>query len=134
MSFICTIRNPYHRVFSLFSKRFLTSTEKPKIEEFEDFFHERVENNIEFTKTINMFDERVPDYILRSENLYQDYLKIPFIVDSKLNKCGILEDICNRKINKGSGTLDIENYLTSSVKEKIYKMFQSHFELFGYQK
>ena len=81
-----------------------------------------------------MFDERVPDYILRSENLYQDYLKIPFIVDSKLNKCGILEDICNRKINKGSGTLDIENYLTSSVKEKIYKMFQSHFELFGYQK
>lgn len=134
MSFICTIRHPYHRVFSLFSKRFLDPSEKPRIEEFEDFFHERIENGVEFTKTINMFDERVPDYVLRSENLYEDYLKIPFVMESKLNKCGILEDICNRKINKGYGNIDSESYLTPSVKGKIYKMFQSHFELFGYEK
>ena len=134
MSFICTIRHPYYRVFSLFSKRFLDPSEKPRIEEFEDFFHERIETGVEFTKTINMFDERVPDYVLRSENLYEDYLKIPFVMESKLNKCGILEDICNRKINKGHGTIDSESYLTPSVKGKIYKMFQSHFELFGYEK
>jgi hypothetical protein len=109
-------------------------TKKPEIKEFEDFFHERIEIDTEFTRTTNMFDLRVPDFVLRAENLYEDYLKIPFILNSKLYECGILEDICNRKINKGSGTLDIEKYLTSSVKEKIYKMFQSHFELFGYQK
>ena len=134
MSLICTIRHPYQRVFSLFSRRFMDPNNKPEIIEFENFFHERIETDLEFIKTSNMFDKRVPDYILRSENLLEDYQKIPCIFDSKLNQCGILQDICNRKINKSFGKLDIENYLTSSVKEKIYKMFQSHFELFGYQR
>ena len=134
MFFICTIRHPYYRIFSLFSRKFINSTKKPDVKEFEDFFHERIETDIEFTRTTNMFDLRAPDFILRSENLYEDYLKIPFILESKLNKCGILEDICNRKVNKGLTTLNPENYLTPSVKEKIYKMFQSHFDLFGYEK
>jgi len=134
MSFICTMRHPYYRCFSIFNRKFMGSTKKPEIKEFEEFFHERIEIDTEFTQTTNMFDLRVPDFVLRAENLYEDYLKIPFILNSKLYECGILEDICNRKINKGSETLDIEKYLTSSVKEKIYKMFQSHFELFGYQK
>jgi hypothetical protein len=112
----------------------LEPTKKPEIKEFEDFSHEIIEIDPEFTRTTNMFESRVPDFVLRAENLYEDYLKIPFILDSKLYKCGILEDICNRKINKGLGTLNIEKYLTSSVEEKIYKMFQSHFDLFGYEK
>lgn len=134
MTFICSMRNPYLRVFSLFSRRFLNPQNKPEISEFEDFFNETIEVEPEFTKTANMFEDRVPDYILRSENLYEDYLKIPFVYESKLNQCGILEDICNRKINIGLGTLAPEIYLTESVKTKIYRMFQPHFELFGYEK
>lgn len=134
MTFICSMRNPYLRVFSMFSRRFLKPENKPEINEFEDFFHETIEVDPEFTKTTNMFEDRIPDYILRSENLYEDYLKIPFVNESKLNQCGILEDICNRKINIGLGTLTPELYLTESVKNKIYKMFQPHFELFGYEK
>ena len=134
LSLICTLRHPYQRVFSLFSRRFLNPNQKPEISEFESFFHERIENDIEFVKTSKMFDNRIPDYVIKSENLYEDYLKIPFIKDSKLNQYGILQDICNRKINKSFGTIDSESYLTQSVKEKIYKMFESHFELFGYQK
>lgn len=133
MTFICSMRHPYYRVFSLFSRRFI-EPKNPEVIDLETFFHERIETDVEFTRTVNMFDSRVPDYILRAESLYEDYLKIPFVVESKLNKCGILEDICNRKINKGLNTLNPADYLTPSVKDKIYKMFQSHFELFGYEK
>jgi hypothetical protein len=134
MSFICTMRHPYYRAFSVFARKFLRTLERPKVQDFETFFHEVIEIDLEFTKTTNMFDSRVPDYVIKSESLYEDYLKIPFVNESKLNKCGILEDICNRRINKGLDTLNPTDYLTPSVKEKIYRMFQSHFELFGYEK
>jgi hypothetical protein len=134
MNFICSMRHPYYRCFSIFGRRFIDQTKKPEVYEFEKYFHESIETNIEFTRTTNMFDLRVPDFVLRAENLYEDYLKIPFIAESKLKEVGILEDLCKRKVNKGIETLNPENYLTPSVKEKIYKMFQSHFDLFGYEK
>ena len=61
LSLICTVRHPYQRVFSLFSRRFLDKNIKPEISEFEEFFHTRIENDIEFTKTTNMFNQRIPE-------------------------------------------------------------------------
>jgi hypothetical protein len=43
---------------------------------------------------------RKPDYVLRVETLYEDYIKIPFVRNSLLNTSGILKDLCSKKMNR----------------------------------
>ena len=132
LSFICAIRNPYHRVLSMYQSH----AKDPSIENFEKFIDERIIKNshnpiFKFSEILN---NRSPDYLIRTENLYEDILKIPFITDSDLNSSGILKNFCDKKINQSYHQLNPEEYLTPRIKEIIHSLSSDHFDLFGYER
>jgi hypothetical protein len=136
MSLISTARNPYDRVFSHF-RRYSKRNVKPLQHDFEKFIEDLIDNKTSdlqfFCKTIQSLGHRTPDYIIRKENMYEDYLKIPFIKNSKLVSCGILEEMCEKKINDHL-SYDSSDYYTEEIKEKVYSFMKIEFESFGYSK
>ena len=138
MSLISTARNPYERVFSYFNRQFLGRNIKPTQGEFEKFIQDLIENKTNFikffTKPVQSLIERVPDYIIRKENMYEDYLKIPFVKDSKLVSCGILEEMCNRKINDNAVSYNSSDFYTDHIRNQIYDFFKVEFDVFGYSR
>jgi hypothetical protein len=132
LSFICAIRNPYRRVLSMYQSH----AKDPSIENFEKFIDERVikNTNLPIFKFSSFFKDRIPNYFIRTENLYEDIIKIPFIKDSDLNSSGVLKNFCDKKINKSYNQLNPDEYLTPHIKEIIYNISSDHFDLFGYER
>jgi hypothetical protein len=130
--FIATIRNPYsqlvseHLFFNLYDK-----DEQTYIDEFENFLNKKfqITNNSCFS-----FKERVPDYILRVENLYEDYMKIPFIKDSEFSKSGTLKKLIDSNINKGRQVIDWKRFYNKNLADLVYYNTSRYFELFNYNK
>lgn len=138
MTFICTTRNPYERIFSMFKlgrysfRRIrLGFAPVPTKEDFEKFYTDFIEKGFKTYKPI--FNQRRPDYVVRNENMFEDLLKIPFVRDSKLNTCGILEEMCQSKLNS-SPQLDFNEYIDERMKNIIYEEFKEEFEIGNYQK
>jgi hypothetical protein len=134
LSFICAVRNPYHRVLSMFQSQF---DGQLTVENFEKFINERLTFNSRgpiFNKFSEILHGRRPNYLIRTENLYEDILKIPFIRDSDLNSSGILKNFCDKKINQSYNQLNPEEYLTPRIKEHIHSLCSDHFDLFGYER
>ena len=139
LSFICAIRNPYHRVLSmyqsLFEHPYYSRNQHKSVENFEQYVNDRIVKDkslwFEFSSS---FKDRSPDYLIRTENLYDDILKIPFIRDSDLNSSGILKNFCDKKINQSYTQLNPEEYLTPRIKEIIHSLSSDHFDLFGYER
>ena len=130
-SFICAIRNPYHRVLSMYQSQ----VKDPSVGDFEKFIDERIViNKLLLFKFSSSLNDRSPDYLIRTENLYEDILKIPFIRDSDLNSSGILKNFCDKKINQSYNQLNPEEYLTPRIKEIIHSLSSDHFDLFGYER
>jgi hypothetical protein len=138
MSLISTARNPYERVFSFFNRQFVGRDIKPTQGEFEKFIQDLIENKTHFIKFFNKplecLAKRVPDYIIRRENMYEDYLKIPFVKDSKLVSCGILEEMCNRRLNDNVVSYTSSDFYTDQIKEQVYSFIKIEFDSFGYSK
>lgn len=149
LSFICVIRHPYQRVLSMYqyahqvSKVFMHQVENnfetANVDNFEKFINDTIvkngqENNSTFFGFSETIKHRMPNYIVKTENLYEDLIKIPFIKESDLNNSGILKNFCDRKINKSFIQLNPEEYLTPHIKEIIYNISSDHFDLFGYEK
>jgi hypothetical protein len=131
--FICGIRNPYHRVLSMYQSQ----AKDPSIEDFEKFIDEIIMKKLVYDslfKFSSFFNGRIPNYLIRTENLYEDIIKIPFIKDSDLNSSGILKNFCDKKINKSYNQLNPDEYLTPNIKEIIYNLSSDHFDLFGYER
>lgn len=128
--FICAIRHPYHRILSMYQSQ----AKDPSVGDFEKFIDERIIKNNLLFKFSSTFNDRNPDYLIRTENLYEDIIKIPFIRDSDLNSSGILKNFCDKKINKSYNQLDPEEYLRPHIKEIIHNISSDHFDLFGYEK
>ena len=129
--FICAIRHPYNRVLSLYQ----SLAENPSVDDFKKFIDERVNfHQSPWFKFSSSFKDRSPDYFIRTENLCEDILKIPFINNSDLNSSGVLKNFCNRKINKSYHQLNPEEYLTPHIKEIIHNLSSDHFDLFGYER
>jgi hypothetical protein len=132
LTFVCSVRNPYHRILSMyksFSKDFSVSN-------FEKFIDDRIlkNDNLDKFKFSELFTKKTPDYYIRTENLYEDLIRIPFIGESELNTSGILKTFCLKKMNMSFNQLNPEEYLTPRIKESIYEIFSEQFELFGYEK
>jgi len=106
------------------------------VDNFENFIHEKILKNddLDKLKVTGLFTKKNPDYLIRTENLYEDLIKIPFISESELNTSGILKTFCLKKMNMSFNQLNHEEYLTPRIKETIYEIFSEQFELFGYQK
>jgi hypothetical protein len=121
---ISTIRNPYSILVSIY-----TFFKPNEFNSFEDFIFDYKVKPRE-----NQMKERVPDYFIRQENLYDDYIKIPFVRDSKLNECGILKELCDRKMNKGPNKRPIKDYYNQETADVVYLNYKEYFDLCGYDK
>jgi hypothetical protein len=127
---IITARNPYDRVLSRFLFTW-TKNELPTVEDFDLHITKSIENN---NPMYVMPDHIKPTYVIHLENLYEDYMKIPFVVDSKLNSSGILKEVIYKKINETRFKVDKNKFLTDKNKELIYNLMKNQFDLFGYEK
>jgi uncharacterized protein (DUF927 family) len=78
---------------------------------------------------------KIPKYFLRMEYLYYDYTQIPFIRNSKLNKSGLLYELCNKKIHsKKQEVKSLSEYYTEDMADYLYKTIKPYFDLVGYDK
>jgi hypothetical protein len=134
-SFMLSTRNPYSNSVSLAGAGFMNFNR-----ENQEIIRERMERQFQFpviTKNCcNCFNIRKPDYFIRTESLYQDYLKIPFIKEHEINLSGELEKLCKQKINSSPSVT--ENYwkkfYDQDMADLVYYNNVNNFELFGYDK
>lgn len=127
---IMTARNPYDRVLSRFLFTW-TNSELPKPEDFTS----HIVKSFEVQNPMYMMPDNIkPKYIIHLENLREDYLKIPFIYDSNLFKCGILDDVIQKKMNETLIKVNKSEFLNESNKELIYNFMKNQFEPLGYEK
>jgi hypothetical protein len=132
---IYTTRNPYTRILSMyFYEKKVAECNGPYTKTFKEYFSERANFGWGDTKSGFNFI-KTPKYILRMENLYHDYIQIPFIRDSKLNESGILSDLCEKKIHaKKQETKPLNEYYTQDMADHVYETFKPYFDLTGYDK
>lgn len=132
---IYTTRNPYERLVSVYYHTKRRSEENsPYVKTYKTYFSNLVNNG--WLKVTDDFDfVKTPKYLLRLEHLYEDYIKIPFIRDSKLNQSGILYELCNKKIHVNTQeTKPIKYYYTQDMADYVYETFKPYFDLTGYDK
>lgn len=124
---ICSARNPYSKVLSLFKNFYENSTDKSK-----DSFKKYVINDLPkgqmIKMVINPVLNKVPDYILRLENLTEDLLKLPFIHDVLTTKQVELLSSHGKQLESW------EEYYDDEMKEIVYLYTKQHFDMFGYKK
>jgi hypothetical protein len=132
LTFVCAVRNPYHRTLSMYKSH----SKDLSVNNFENFINEKLlkNENLNTLKITGLFTKKIPDYYIRTENIYEDLIKIPFIGESELNTSGVLKTFCLKKMNMSFNQPNPEEYLTPRIKETIYEIFSEQFELFGYEK
>ncbi len=135
---LAAVRNPYSRFFSEYtfnrdSKEFVINEENKK--KFKDFIYNSLVLKEFLSKNCIDFSERIPDYSVRVENLYYDYSKIPFIVESEYYKSGQLKKDVEVKVNVSNEDENLwRNFYTQEIADIIYYRMPRYFELFGYDK
>ena len=134
-SIICTARNPYTRLISAYhnSNNNSKTVGKPFVD-FKEYFSKSLnEGNLFFVDNFSF--RQKPHYFLRVERLYHDYIQIPFIRNSKLNKSGILYELCNKKIHvTRENRKPTWEYYTQDMADALYSEHKTYFETVGYDK
>jgi hypothetical protein len=126
-TFIATVRNPYTALFSEYA---------PNPYATMDGFREYLENKFYGPRQDKFFQkwERMPDYRIRIESVYEDYLKIPFIKDSEFNRSGELKKLIDSVPNKNRFGYDIKKFFNKSIADMIYYNTSRYFEMFDYDR
>ncbi len=118
---ICSTRNPYSRMISIF-KNYC----QKKIT-FKDFiFKELQSGEFDFVyspKIIKPFD-----YLIKLENLFEDLIKLPFIYDVLTENQ--LELLCQH----GKKIDEWESYYDEETKNRVYELLKDHFLFWEYEK
>lgn len=140
---LITLRNPYEQMVSYF--KMSKSKERgdigklvvgPEINsnDFENFTLSLIYGNSTFTNYLS-FDDVYPDYIIRTENMFEDYLKIPFINRTEYYKSGKLHHVCSTKVNQSRyEQFDYRVLYNQRIADLIYYSFINIFELGGYDR
>jgi hypothetical protein len=137
---LAAVRNPYSRFFSDYTFTYVAKPEdlvcnEINKEKFREFIYQSLVYDDFSRKNCVDFPERVPDYPVRLENLYEDYSKIPFIVESDYFKSGELKNDVNKKINVSNDDENLwRKFYTQEIADIIYYRMSRYFELFGYDK
>jgi hypothetical protein len=126
-SIISTARNPYSKFVSFY--KFMGADNRDI--EFYDYVHELIINK---PSKLTIYNKRVPDYFIRQEHVFEDYLKIPFIKNSDFYKSGQLKDLCDKKINHNKNSYDYREYYNQDIADLVYYNFSKYFDLLGYDK
>lgn len=135
---LAAVRNPYSKFFSDYTfnrdpKEFIINEENK--EKFKDYIYDSLVLKDFLSKNCIDFPERIPDYSVRLENLYEDYSKIPFIVESEYYKSGQLKKDVEVKVNVSNEDENLwRNFYTQEIADIIYYRMPRYFELFGYDK
>jgi hypothetical protein len=134
---IMTTRNPYSKFISAFFYYSDMHNRGTSINDFRKFFVKETDNPSVFHHSYQGY-ETIPKYFLRIENLYEDYQKILFIKNSKLNECGLLKDLCEKKLNKNynidNKKLSTKDFFTMDMIDYFYTTFRNAFDIDGYDK
>ena len=144
---LLTVRNPYEQIVSYFKasnidnfdEYYKNGTKLPKSvkftkENFEKYLHILV--NYEITKMGEItFDKIYPDYIVRMENMYQDYLEIPFVTKTEYYQSGELYKDCNIKMNESKyEDFDFRELYDQNLADLVYYNFANFFDFGQYSK
>lgn len=134
-SVILTTRNPYKKTLSYFlhiwePSKFI----QPRPDDFINFLHKVENTQTPQYKFLNQGLNLNHDFLIKSESIYDDLCKIPFISNSDLKESGILKNMCSKNINPKKYKIDESLFLTPETKEIIYNVFKPHFEKYGYEK
>ena len=124
---ITTVRNPYSTFFAFYQQKL----EEPTI----DNFREYVERIIQGGGSWWDYEiDRIPDYPIRIENLFEDYSNLPFIKNSTYKESGkLLKDIESQP-NRNPRKMDWKLFYNKSIADTIYYYTCRYFEIFGYDK
>jgi hypothetical protein len=135
---LAPVRNPYSRFFSEYtftkSKEEFSLNEINK-EKFRTFIYQITISTENLSNECVDFSQRIPDYSVRLENLYEDYSKIPFIFESEYYKSGELKKDISIKVNVSNEDDNLwRKFYTQEIADIIYYRMPRYFELFGYDK
>jgi hypothetical protein len=127
---ISSARNPYSRTLSIY-KTFITIFKKGMT--FEEWILSLAlgnpeKNFLRYPTFTNPVLEKQPEYVIRLENIYEDFKKIPFIFNHLTEKQ--LEMMCEH----GKEIDEWESYYTQEMKDLVYKHLKHQFDMWGYEK
>lgn len=139
---ICTGRNPYSRMVSYFKmNRPKEAMENIKenysyyLTKFFYFENDQMPKGVNMTNFQENWNIRKPDYYIRVEKMYEDYLNIPFVKSTEIYQNGLLEKMC--EIKKNENKINKKNwreYYTDETADMVFYNFSKYFENLGYDK
>jgi hypothetical protein len=146
---ICNMRNPYDRVLGLYlnftsvgiNSVFTRDSKEKFIKRFNYFVEELYHYAILTDKIVNLerekpvkdyisslnFENRIPDFFIRTENMVEDFQKIDFITQSDLWESGQIQEMIynnNFKINRPFSFNEVYSF------ESANKVYQYQKKLF----
>jgi hypothetical protein len=131
-SLICTARNPLTRLVSAY--KFQNQVKEISPKGFKEFFSNYIRStSFDYFLSGTVEVPRVPDFYVRTESLYEDYVKIPFISDSNLSKSGLLKELCGKLKNESHRELDLKECYTDDMIEYLYEKNRWYFDKLGYE-
>ncbi len=128
---ISTARNPLHKIFSAYL--YMNRSGEISPSGFKQFFSEQQDIPHNTLTTEFQHIQRRADFYVRVENLFEDYVKIPFIKHSKLTSSGALRELCERKKNYTNRNLDIKGFYTPDMIDYVYQNNKDYYKFLNYQ-
>lgn len=133
--FLISIRNPYSMIISQTGAAKM-NFDNHTLEVVRMRVENMMQNPLDVGGCCQCFHTRIPDYAVRLENLYEDWIKIPFVREHNLYLSGQLEELT--KIKKNGFNLPDENYwkkyYDQSLADLVYYNHPDTFELYGYDR
>lgn len=151
---ICNVRNPYDKVLSFYlnftsvGKHFVFLKNKKDelknkidlfcLELFEYSINQGILENYErkvpvrdYVSKLN-FDYRIPNNILRMENLEEDFSKLDFVKDSKFWKSGEIQDMIYNNPYHNKRPFEYTELYTLKSASRVFDYYKKHFFVCGY--
>lgn len=150
---ICSIRNPYDRMLSIFSNftnlgsTFVYTKDKSQnlVNTFESFIREMLLYNKVSTKedlekrpiqksylSKYSFETQVPDFFIKMESLEEDLGKLDFVKESKIWKSGYIRDYLNRNPYINVRPYKFNNVYNLESAKRVYEYHKKQFIICDY--